>query len=954
MVSRGSVDNELRALHNRLDAHFGGLRDSRASIGAPVFALEHGLAPAEFALLSELIVSAVNAGHVPSDAWLPLVVYATEFGYSFSGDEYWQTFESRTPGWIESRDRPYIRQRFREFKERFGGAVPRGAWAEHFSIICWPITHAILPIDLQRQLARSLFESRQELSTDLLEDSSSLGQVLSARRWRYSGRYQALAEDADLLGLIASALLAEHEGSSPYLIRPVLKRLVADLEQERQAKTWLSGARSAAHKVRLRGLQVDSGKTRGGGAHQPTGSSIQPIAPKLSLKSRGDEWQPFMEIPDLSPLIAMNSDLGDEIARCRLVVGGADQPEPTGTLGMAGLDVRLRSWPGTGKTLFELEGATKATNSTLADECSLSGGPPWLFRIGSEGTGAEVRGRTVLPGKRYLVVLEAQPVAPRPSWITTTSLRADGASAWLLDCPPSFGPEELSALRGFDLGAITEIRVEPAGITAPSWDGSGRAEWLVGEAPMFRVGLTAPASQVVCRVADEEARFEPTRGLNGAEVLLTFPDLEVGDHVVSILTVHDGEEPREAGRLELRIRRPLNRPPTGGPREGMAMIATPANPTVEEIWSARALLEIHGPEGVKVKLSLKLLDHVGQPLATARRAVRLPVRQSDWQGILDAGFRHDADIKRRYQDASACQIVASHPQLGEVELECFRRFSPLALVPVSDHGAEFLRLINNTGESVTIRQWEFGHPDLSSQLEPSSDSAFKLEKGGLIVAEAGSSSAAAIVLPLSNFKTFQSLAGNPHLKERSRTVDSLKSLTRLANRWEEADLPPNPVAAAHEQAKVLAAIGQEVWGLIGGPRWRSVERKFRREDEKFNVTDLLRAVGRKDREQAFARGLRAKLNTLERPSNAERVRCLAQMLAEHGDNVGVKRHRIGFAAEVLQVALAPGRIGESERHGTASTLRALLDRPGILRAARFVLLTEPDPSEESEQSGSLA
>jgi hypothetical protein len=255
MVFRGSVDDELRALHNRLDDHFGGLRDSRASIGAPVFALEHGLAPTEFTLLSELVVSAVGVGHVPSDAWLPLVVYATEFGYSFSGNEYWQTFESRTPGWIESGDRLRIRQRFREFKERFAGAVPRGAWAEHFSIICWPITNAILPIDLQRQLARSLFESRQELSTDLLEDPSSLGQMLSARRWRYSGRYQALAEDADLLGLIASALLAEHEGCpAPPTLGTSLRDLRRRLDAE--AATGNGSNDGASHSQGNEGLHA--------------------------------------------------------------------------------------------------------------------------------------------------------------------------------------------------------------------------------------------------------------------------------------------------------------------------------------------------------------------------------------------------------------------------------------------------------------------------------------------------------------------------------------------------------------------------------------------------------------------------------------------------------------------------------------------------------------------------
>jgi hypothetical protein len=467
---------------------------------------------------------------------------------------------------------------------------------------------------------------------------------------------------------------------------------------------------------------------------------------------------------------------------------------------------------------------------------------------------------------------------------------------------------------------------------------------------MFRVGLTVAARQVLCRVDDEEAQFEPTQGRDGAEVLLTFPDLEVGDHAVSISTLQDGEEPKEAGRLELRIRPPLNRPPTGGLREGIAIIADPANPTLEEMWSAQALLEIQGPEGVKAKLSLELLDSVGRSLAAGRRSVPLPIRQSDWQEILDVGFRHDADLKRRYQDASACRIVASHSQLGEVELECSRRFSPLALVPMSDHRAEFLRVINNTGESATLQQWEFSHPDLSSPLEPASDSDFKIEKGGLIVADAGSSSVAAVVLPLSNFTTFQSLARSPHLEERTRTVDNLDSLVRLANRWEEADLPPNPVAAAHEQAKVLAAFGQEIWGLIGGPRWRSVERKFRREDEKFNVTDLLGAVGGKDREQVFARGLRAELNSLERPSNAERVRCLAQMLAKHGDKVGVKSYRIGLASEVFQVAYSPSKIAARTRSSsdTVSTLRRILDRPGLLRAVRFVLLTEPNPSDESD------
>lgn len=142
----------LGALHDRLLVHFGNLRDSRGEIDAPVFALEHGLAPAEVALLRDDVTAAIGGGDVRLDAWLPFVVYATEIGYEFSGDEYWQTFEARTPGWAERGDRSLLRRRFREFKDLFGGAQPAGPWAKNFSIICWPITHAVLPADLQRHL----------------------------------------------------------------------------------------------------------------------------------------------------------------------------------------------------------------------------------------------------------------------------------------------------------------------------------------------------------------------------------------------------------------------------------------------------------------------------------------------------------------------------------------------------------------------------------------------------------------------------------------------------------------------------------------------------------------------------------------------------------------------------------------------------------------------------------
>ncbi len=158
-------DEELAFLHERLKAHFLMLRQQRAPTGSPTFALEHGLSQAELVFLKEQVTSSVRQGRVRGDLWIPLIVYASEIGYEYSRDEFWQTFEAVTPGWAEHGDRQLLRASFRRFTQSFGGAEPTGAWAQHFSIICWPITHAVLPTDLQRQLARLLFENRAEAST---------------------------------------------------------------------------------------------------------------------------------------------------------------------------------------------------------------------------------------------------------------------------------------------------------------------------------------------------------------------------------------------------------------------------------------------------------------------------------------------------------------------------------------------------------------------------------------------------------------------------------------------------------------------------------------------------------------------------------------------------------------------------------------------------------------------
>ena len=172
--------SSLDHLQASVERHFDKLANERKSSGLPVFALEHGLSKAE---INELAVGLRR--HILFDGrlsklWLLWVVYATELGYDFDGEEYWQSYESRTPQWTGD---PYRRQSLRQFFERFeskfGGSTPTGPWARQFSIIAWPITHAVLPKDLQSQMARALFELRHEIAA--LE-----AELRSGQRVRYA------------------------------------------------------------------------------------------------------------------------------------------------------------------------------------------------------------------------------------------------------------------------------------------------------------------------------------------------------------------------------------------------------------------------------------------------------------------------------------------------------------------------------------------------------------------------------------------------------------------------------------------------------------------------------------------------------------------------------------------------------------------------------------------------
>ncbi|WP_449425874.1 hypothetical protein, partial [Rhodanobacter lindaniclasticus] len=247
---------DLGAWNQRLAAHFGALARDRKDI--PVFALEHGLAQAELLALENTLRAHIQVSAPARDHQLVWVIYAAEIGYGYAGSEYWQTFEDKTPGWTLNGRRDWIRDAFVAFQRKFAGAKPSGPWAEQFSIIAWPITHAILPCDLQQQLARILYELRHSFSGELFDEPQRLGDFIAARSWNTSARFQNLVQAPALVGQIAAALLLQGKEGFKTLLHPTtLKRISDDVDRERRGRDWLRGARRAAEeRAKIRGLTI--------------------------------------------------------------------------------------------------------------------------------------------------------------------------------------------------------------------------------------------------------------------------------------------------------------------------------------------------------------------------------------------------------------------------------------------------------------------------------------------------------------------------------------------------------------------------------------------------------------------------------------------------------------------------------------------------------------------------
>jgi len=933
IVHSSSAIDVLAYLQKKLDEHFASLHERRKILvpPSPVFALEHDLGQADYELLVSSVRLAIANGLTARHriSWLPFVVYAAESGYDYVGDEYWTSFENSTPGW-RSDQRPWIKQWFSRFATEYGGVVPTGAFAQAFTIIAWPISHAVLPTYLQRQLAQLLFEFRAGLTSTLLGDLDQLGERLAVRARLYSDRFRIFCQNTALLGRVAAALLSGEDEESPYLVKSTLDRLVEGLSRERDSRQWLASARQAASRVRTSGFA--------GGPSRDKATEKQarlPVAtdPKLFLRLIDGAWNAYAELPDMTSLSVRLPHVYEELRTLRGIVTGGSRPVPQGGLVFPGQEVRFEAWPDPLRPFVQLERGSTAVNTILTDQCVISRGPWWLYRTQGSGLAVEVRGRFLRPGHTYVLVGAEGQLPPALAWCEPAPLRAQGATAYRLDVPEKLTEADAASLVSLGLSTLSTITVRPVGIVASSWDGEGAAEWLAAEPAIVGIRSDVVPAQCLLTV-DGHAHFVPWTD-DAPELILSLTGLEVGSHEVSAIVIGADDRELSKGTLTITVRDPQVRPENAANGEGVRMLASPARPTLAELWDRRATITVDSAPGAPAEIAVRLQDAQGGELATVRRNIVLPIDANDWASFAK-NIRGDRSFSNSYDDAESCRIEIHRDGLGMASLTFERGFQPLRwqFLKVGRDDERVAKLHDRTdGGDTRVVYFAVETPLTGAARESGAPIALS-PRGGLFCATAGGAQVA-VLAPTDPNAVFALGSSRPSVPDVGKSIAGIMQYVAAHNMWATAELPADAFAA-HEQFDVLEAIARANASLLGGSHWAALERKLARAND---LADHLEEMQESLGITASHKSLAAEIGrNLYRWSDAPTLiagfdQVLASTLAENKI-----KDQPSAARFLLTLAGQPGRIAAWPEKDRDYLLERIINSPVLMRAGRFAVL----------------
>jgi hypothetical protein len=827
----------LNGWQDRLLTHFKDLQATIQSHGTdrPIFALEHGLTESELQDLVEQLKEHINATGPAERHWLVWVVYAAEIGYTFAGDQYWQTFAAALPGWNRDDDRDFIKSSFWRFKREFRAVEPSGAWAKTFTIICWPIANAILPKDLQRHLAGVLFEISDLFSPALLGDPLALGALIEAHSEWTNSRFRQFAQQHALLGRIASALLHSEFTSDLQLLSPAtLTRITQDLQKEQRSRDWLKDAKQrAAYTISLSGLRSGSGdtvpRTESPRVQQrPAGSESRRETAQFTVRKRREGmWALYVVLPNFGVLTQDKPQFQRVIStqRC-FITGGYKAFFPARDLLYGEPEVELRELPSPGVPFLKFDDSVAGLSEFMEQVCGLPTFSTMLFRIRGDGTAASVSSQTLKPGRQYLIVSTKELRSPGMQGSQLVGTTCKGLQALWLDVPEAITHLYGEGLARLNLGIANGLDVRPVGFPATAWNGDGLSAWGEDDPKLLCIrsdldidglalNLVGPCEQSPLNI--EVRNHQPT--------FVDLGPLRAGPYVLHVIASVPNSTSLITGQLSIEITPTVGVLQTADRSQGFTVLTDPRLPTLEQLWSGQASLDIYGPEGELLACRLDFFSDsnglhpawhwVGPP-------IRLPESNERWIEYLNKA-KNNHPTSAAYDEAGSCKLTFRSVVLGEYSLHCEREFIPFRWKVKRNKGSYQLNLIqNDSTEALTAFHYAFDTPHKSQQLHIEKDSSVPVSNDGGLYEAVLDGISTAMVLPPYQINAFADL--NPRISPISivNTAQDLLELIGAIKRWTEARFAGNVISTLRRDA-ALAALQDALVDSVCGKAWQLTE-----------------------------------------------------------------------------------------------------------------------------------
>ncbi|MGI8541988.1 MAG: hypothetical protein ACR2MD_00735 [Aridibacter sp.] len=815
----------LVEFHNSLSQHFSTLRNNREAINGTVFALEHGLDSKQRESLKQAIHNHLQTKQPDENNWLPWVVYAVEIGYEFDGHEYWQSFENKTPDWCNNGNRHFIRDGFKKFVQLFGGYRPSGVWANHFNIISYPITHALLPRDLQYQLARVLFNLRSYINRTLIQSPQLLGRKIAENCYDETKRFQQFAQNHDLIGLIAREILTiDEKGSDNVILLPTFKRIIGDLRETSEARVWLDETKSEiTSRTYTKGR---SGKT---------------LKPQIILRRiEKCNWDVLLDIPDFEPLAESSEEIENFLKSAR--------PRLTGNLGgkrlargrlikYGSFSEKLESFPENDHQLLNFRrDLPKVLENFFKREFVIDLPEYTIFTVQEGGFAQQHESRVVNPEGNYIIMCR-EPVKDN-SLLSPLVSSCKKVHLYSLSSNKLTDTQHREFLKHLEVKIETNFSLTPVGTPPISWDEGYKVEYIDGETPHFAIKINQPWTAVRIQLEDFD-ELKINNQTTSGYVFFSLPPLSTGLYKVSYSIKNELDSDFQSlGEISIYVKdRTIWQPGTTN-QNAMLLLPDPPKPNYEQFFNGNVNFQIYSPE-TSVEVSLYLLSkQLDLPPLLKRNIVTgiLPQDVDEINRKINE-IVEDAKVLEISEEAYFCRLEFKSEELGSIPFDFRREFNPIQWeVKSNSSGKTILNLSEETfgDEETKIFHYKFESPDQVSELEYDRHFPDHIvqDSGGLFVASTPKQKKGIIVLRANEIKSYRSFSeigkGSDftlNLQSYTRTKENLSKLIDLYCLW-KTSRTVGSVFSKKDVQKVLDTILFKAVCLIDDNNWKKLEPQY--------------------------------------------------------------------------------------------------------------------------------